>query len=43
MAIVNGNVLGNLRGKLGNLSARTVNGKTVFSSSSFELQCQSIS
>lgn len=29
MAIVNGNVLGNLRGKLGNLSARTVNGKTV--------------
>lgn len=29
MAIVNGNVLGNLRGKLGNLSARTVNGKTI--------------
>ncbi|MBK7105547.1 MAG: hypothetical protein IPH62_09710 [Ignavibacteriae bacterium] len=29
MAIVNGNVLGNLRGKLGNLSARTVEGKTI--------------
>lgn len=29
MAIVNGNVLGNLSGKLGNLSARTVEGKTI--------------
>jgi len=29
MAIVNGNVLGNLSGKLGNLSARTVDGRTV--------------
>ncbi len=29
MAILNGNVIGNLRGKLGNLSARTVNGKTI--------------
>ena len=29
MAIVNGNVLGNLSGKLGNLSARTVDGHTV--------------
>ncbi len=29
MAIVNGNVIGNLSGKLGNLSARTVNGKTI--------------
>ena len=29
MAIVNGNVIGNLRGKLGNLSARTVDGKTI--------------
>lgn len=29
MARVNGNIIGNLRGKLGNLSARTVNGKTV--------------
>lgn len=31
MAIVNGNVLGNLSGKLGNLSARTVDGHTVLS------------
>lgn len=29
MAIVNGNVLGNLSGKLGNLSARTVDGRTI--------------
>jgi len=29
MAIVNGNVLGNLSGRLGNLSARTVNGQTI--------------
>jgi hypothetical protein len=29
MAIVNGSVIGNLRGRLGNLSARTVNGKTI--------------
>ena len=29
MAILNGNVIGNLRGKLGNLSARIVNGKTI--------------
>ena len=29
MAQVSGNVIGNLSGKLGNLSARTVNGKTV--------------
>ena len=29
MAILNGNVIGNLRGKLGNLSARTVDGKTI--------------
>lgn len=29
MAIVNGNVIGNLSGKLGNLSARTVNGQTI--------------
>lgn len=29
MAIVNGNVIGNLSGKLGNLSARTVDGRTV--------------
>ena len=29
MAIVNGNVIGNLSGKLGNLSARTVDGHTV--------------
>lgn len=31
MAIVSGNVLGNLSGKLGNLSARTVAGKTILS------------
>ncbi|MBX3008052.1 MAG: hypothetical protein KF816_08505 [Melioribacteraceae bacterium] len=31
MAIVNGNVIGNLSGKLGNLSARTVNGQTILS------------
>ncbi len=29
MASVSGNVIGNLSGKLGNLSARTVNGKTI--------------
>lgn len=29
MAIVNGNVIGNLSGRLGNLSARTVEGKTI--------------
>ncbi len=29
MALVSGNVLGNLSGKLGNLSARTVNGQTI--------------
>ena len=29
MAILNGNVIGNLSGKLGNLSARTVEGKTI--------------
>ena len=29
MAIVNGNVIGNLRGRLGNLTARTVEGKTI--------------
>ncbi len=29
MAILNGNVIGNLRGKLGNLTARTVDGKTI--------------
>ena len=29
MAILNGNVIGNLSGKLGNLSARTVDGRTV--------------
>jgi hypothetical protein len=29
MAIVNGNVIGNLSGKLGNLSARTVDGRTI--------------
>jgi hypothetical protein len=29
LAIVSGNVIGNLRGKLGNLAARTINGKTV--------------
>lgn len=39
MAIVNGNVLGNLRGKLGNLSARTVHGQTVLAArpSSFKV------
>lgn len=31
MAIVNGNVLGNLRGRLGNLAARTVAGRTILS------------
>lgn len=31
MAILNGNVIGNLSGKLGNLSARTLNGRTVLS------------
>lgn len=31
MAVVKANVIGNLSGKLGNLSARTVNGKTVLS------------
>ncbi len=31
MAIVKSNVIGNLSGRLGNLSARTVNGKTVLS------------
>lgn len=31
MARVTGNVLGNLRGRLGNLSARTVNGQTILS------------
>jgi len=29
MAILNGNVIGNLRGRLGNLTARTVDGKTI--------------
>lgn len=29
MAIVNGSVIGNLSGRLGNLSARTVNGRTI--------------
>ena len=29
MAVVNGNVIGNLSGKLGNLSARTVEGRTI--------------
>jgi hypothetical protein len=29
MALVSGNVIGNLSGRLGNLSARTVNGKTI--------------
>lgn len=29
MAILNGNVIGNLRGRLGNLTARTVEGKTI--------------
>jgi hypothetical protein len=29
MAVVSGNVIGNLSGKLGNLSARTVNGQTI--------------
>ncbi len=29
MAILNGNVIGNMRGKLGNLTARTVDGKTI--------------
>ncbi len=29
MAVVNGSVIGNLSGRLGNLSARTVNGKTI--------------
>jgi len=29
MALVNGSVLGNLSGRLGNLSARTVNGQTI--------------
>jgi hypothetical protein len=29
MAILNGNVIGNLSGRLGNLSARTVDGKTI--------------
>lgn len=29
MAIVNGNVIGNLSGKLGNLSARTIDGRTI--------------
>ena len=29
MAILNGNVIGNMRGRLGNLSARTVDGKTI--------------
>lgn len=29
MALVSGNVIGNLSGKLGNLSARTVNGQTI--------------
>ncbi len=29
MAILNGNVIGNLSGRLGNLSARTVEGKTI--------------
>ncbi|MGK9476733.1 hypothetical protein [Melioribacter sp. OK-6-Me] len=39
MARVTGNVLGNLRGKLGNLSARTVEGKTILSArpSSFNI------
>jgi hypothetical protein len=31
MAVVKGNVIGNLSGKLGNLSARTVKGRTVLS------------
>ena len=31
MAILNGNVIGNMRGRLGNLSARTVDGKTIMS------------
>ncbi|NLT51503.1 MAG: hypothetical protein GXX85_11350 [Ignavibacteria bacterium] len=31
MAVVVGNVLGNLKGKLGNLAARTVEGKTILS------------
>ncbi len=29
MAILNGNVIGNMRGRLGNLTARTVDGKTI--------------
>lgn len=29
MAILNGNVIGNLRGRLGNLTARTVEGRTI--------------
>lgn len=39
MARVSGNVLGNLQGRLGNLSARTVNGQTILSArpSSFSL------
>lgn len=39
MAVIKGNVLGNLSGKLGNLSARTVKGRTVLSArpSSFEV------
>ena len=31
MAILSGNVIGNLRGRLGNLSARTVEGRTIMS------------
>ena len=31
MAILNGNVIGNLRGRLGNLTARTVDGRTIMS------------
>ena len=39
MAILSGNVIGNLRGRLGNLSARTVEGRTIMSArpSSFNI------
>ena len=39
MAILNGNVIGNIRGRLGNLSAHTVDGKTILAArpSSFNI------
>lgn len=43
MAIVNGNVIGNLRGRLGNLTARTVEGRTILAArpSSFNVNYDS--